>query len=106
MIRPSTYDRNRAIKYRIALEDNYGSEAFSKSRKRENVLIRRMIVTFLVKEKELTGCFVAKIFNVNHQAVFYFMKPIIDKEFERFYRLNIETLRDNFEKIDNHVISL
>lgn len=98
-------NRAKAIKYHKALREIYGSEIFSKSRKRDTVLKRRMIVTFFIKEKEFTGYFVAKVFNINYQSVFYFMKPIIDKEFERFYRLNIEALRENFEKIDNHVIS-
>lgn len=98
-------DRAKAIKYHRGLKESYGSEIFSKSRKRETVLRRRMIVTFMVNEKKYKECFIAKIFDVSHAAIFYFMKPIIDKEFERFYRLNIEALRDNFEKIDNHVIS-
>lgn len=98
-------DRARAIKYHEAFKENYGNQIFSKSRKRETVLIRRLIVTFLVKEKEFKECFIAKIFNVTHAAIFYFMKPIVDKEFDRFYRLNIEALRENFEKIESHVIS-
>ncbi|MFC7347276.1 hypothetical protein ACFQO9_11160 [Chryseobacterium zhengzhouense] len=98
-------DRIKALKYRKELENSYGIAIFSKSRKRENVLIRRMIVTFLVKEKKFKECFVAKIFNVTHAAVFYFMKPIIDKEFDRFYKINFDALKENFEKIETHVIS-
>lgn len=98
-------DRAKAIKYRQQLEQNYGAEIFSKSRKRENVLVRRMLVTFLMKEKKFTGYFIAKIFNTSHQSVFHFMKPVIDLEFERFYKVNFKALMENFEKIENNVIS-
>jgi hypothetical protein len=98
-------DREKAIKYHKALKESYGTEIFSKSRKRETVLLRRMIVTFLVKEKKFKECFIAKIFDVSHAAIFYFMKPIVDLEFDRFYRINIESLRENFEKIESNVIS-
>lgn len=98
-------DRARALKYHGALKENYGTDIFSKSRKREIVLVRRMIITFLVKEKKFKECFIAKIFNIPHPTVYYFMKPIVDKEFDRFYLKNLESLRENFEKIENHVIS-
>ncbi len=98
-------DREKAIKYHKAFKESYGIEIFSKSRKRENVMIRRMIVTFLVKEKKFKGLFIAKIFDVSHQSVFYFLKPIVDKEFDRFYLKNVEGLRENFEKIESDVIS-
>lgn len=98
-------DRARALKYHNAFKESYGIMIFSKSRKREIVLVRRMIISFLVKEKKFKECFIAKIFNVSHSAIFYFMRPIVDKEFDRFYRLNIDSLRENFEKIESHVIS-
>lgn len=98
-------DRGRAIKYHNALKESYGNQIFSKTRKRDIVFVRRMIITFLVKERKFKECFIAKIFNVTHPAIFYFMKPIIDLEFDRFYNKNIDSLRDKFEKIENDVIS-
>ncbi|ROI05482.1 hypothetical protein EGI16_03590 [Chryseobacterium sp. G0240] len=78
-------------------KDNLGSEAFTRCRKREVVLQRKLIIIFLIKEIGLKECQVAKIMNLHHSAIFYHLKEVIDLEFDRFYIPRARALKEKFD---------
>ncbi|KAB1228478.1 hypothetical protein [Chryseobacterium viscerum] len=77
-------------------KENLGESAFTKCRKRETVLQRKLIIKFLVKEIGFKECQVAKIMGLHHSAIFYHLKEVIDLEFDRFYVPKARFLKEKF----------
>lgn len=91
-------DRTTVIQYHTFFKEKYGKKIFSKSRKREDVFVRKLIVLFLVKDKGFKETFVSKIMQMNHSVVFYYLKPVIDLEFDRYYIPRVRELKEEFDK--------
>lgn len=71
----------------------------TRSRKKELVYQRRMIVLFLHKEAKLTITHIGKLFGRKHQFSEYFLKEVKDYHFEKYYQRETEKFRgDFFEK--------
>jgi hypothetical protein len=91
--------------YQKFFKDIFGEAAFGRSRKREIVLIRKLIIIFLIKEKGFKVCQVAKIMELHHSVIFHHIKPVIDIEFDRFYAPRSRSLLEKFdEAFPNHEI--
>ena len=95
--------KHSIVDYRNFINENF-NRIFTKSRKREIVMERRFLTIFLVKEAELSKHKVARILRVKHPSIHYFLKPVIDREFDIYYRRNIQKLRENFENFKNSEI--
>lgn len=91
-------DLETALKYHNFLKEKYGSEVFSRSKKREIVLNRKLIILFFVKEKEFKVTFVSWIMEMSHSDIFYYLRPVHDLEFERYYVPRARELKEEFDK--------
>ena len=84
---------------RTFFAEKYPHAINTKSRKREIVMQRRMIVIFLFQEGKMRTSAIKNIIGGKHQIPSYFLRTITDKHFENFYRAEIEKFKDEFAEL-------
>ena len=89
------------IKIKKFFAEKYPEAINSKSRKREIVMQRRMIINFLFQEGKIRVTVMKNIIGGTHQVVCYFLRNVNDKSFENYYKSETEKFRLNYWDLVN-----
>ena len=89
------------LKIKKFFAEKYPEAINSRSRKREIVIQRRMIVNFLFQEGKIRVTVMKNIIGGTHQVICYFLRNINDKSFENYYKSETEKFRLNYWDLVN-----
>lgn len=92
---PKSYTPHVAAMVQFFAE-RYPEAVLTKVRKREVVLLRRMIVHFLYYENKMRLSTIKYVVGKSHQVAIYFLKPIKDIDFDVVYRRETAKFRDEY----------
>lgn len=81
---------------KVFFAERYPEAVNTKSRKREFVMHRRMIVNFLFAEAKLRVSVIKHIIGKKHQVPCYFLRHVSDLTYEKLYREETDRFRDDF----------
>lgn len=91
------------LKIKKFFSEKYPQAINTKSRKREIVMQRRMIVNFLFQEGKIIVTVMKNIIGGTHQVICYFLRHVNDKSFENYYKSETEKFRLNYWELVNNL---